>query len=350
MSIEEFGKTHGLDLSYIINARKISDDNIKKIKDAVSKGGISPFGNDMDLVVFGSIARGECTSKSDVDWTLLMDGQSNPRCDSIALDIKEKIRNTDLYDPGTSGMFGQTSFSNELIYNIGGEEDKNHNLSRRLLLLLESERISADHSEDSTGTAYSRVVGGILDRYLSHDSAFHSNHGKEDNIPRFLLNDVVRFWRTMCVDFAYKQIEQSGKKWALRNIKLRMSRKATFVKGVLMCAAFYKKPTEPPEMQARMMEIVSTKSLDFILHELKSYKIKDDLIIQLFLSYNNFLGMLNNEDLRERISDIPMEEVYNHADFLAARENANHFQKALTEIFLIQETPLRDFSFKYAFF
>lgn len=62
MSIEEFGKTHGLDLSYIINARKISDDNIKKIKDAVSKGGISPFGNDMDLVVFGSIARGECTS------------------------------------------------------------------------------------------------------------------------------------------------------------------------------------------------------------------------------------------------------------------------------------------------
>lgn len=60
--------------------------------------------------------------------------------------------------------------------------------------------------------------------------------------------------------------------------------------------------------------------------------------------------MLNNEDLRERISDIPMEEVYNHADFLAARENANHFQKALTEIFLIQETPLRDFSFKYAFF
>jgi predicted nucleotidyltransferase len=101
MSIEEFGKTHGLDLSDIINARKISDDNIQKIKDAVSKGGISPFGNDMDLVVFGSIARGECTSKSDVDWTLLMDGQSNPRYDSIALDIKEKIRNTGLYDPGT---------------------------------------------------------------------------------------------------------------------------------------------------------------------------------------------------------------------------------------------------------
>lgn len=350
MSIESFGKSYGLDLSEIINARKVSDDNIKKIIGSIAEGGISPFGNDMDLVVFGSIARGECTSKSDVDWTLLIDGQSNPRQESIASNVRGKIRDTGLHDPGPSGMFGQTSFSNDLIYCIGGEEDTNHNLSRRLLLLLESERIPIDSSEDSTGTAYSRVVGGILDRYLTHDSAFHSDHGKQDNVPRFLLNDIVRFWRTMCVDFAYKQIEQSGKKWALRNIKLRMSRKATFLKGVLMCAAFYKRPTESAEMQARMMEIVSTKSLDFIFQELEFYKIKDDLIIQLLDSYNAFLGLLNNEEIRRRIEDIPMGEVYKNHDFLTARENANRFQGALTDIFLKEETPLRDFTFKYAFF
>jgi hypothetical protein len=350
MSIDSYGKSHGLDLSEIVNAKSISNDNITKIRDAVFVEGISPFGNDMDLVVFGSIARAECTNKSDIDWTLLVDGQANPQHDFIGRRVRGNIRTTGLSDPGLSGMFGQISFSHELIHCIGGEDDTNHNLSRRLLLLLESERIAIDNSEDSSGTAYSRVIGGILDRYLTHDSAFHSDHGKEDNVPRFLVNDIVRFWRTMCVDFAYKQIEQSGKKWALRNIKLRMSRKAIFLKGMLMCAAFYKKPIPRPEMQARMMEIVSMKSLDFILQELISYKIKDDLIIQLLESYNAFLGMLNNETLREKIAEIPMESVYKDKDFLTVRENANKFQEALTEICLKQDTFLKDFSFKYAFF
>ncbi len=33
---------------------------------------------DAGVVVFGSLARKEWTSKSDVDWTLLIDGQADP--------------------------------------------------------------------------------------------------------------------------------------------------------------------------------------------------------------------------------------------------------------------------------
>lgn len=43
---------------------------------------------DADLVVFGSLARGEWTSGSDVDWTLLIDGQANPEHREIARQIE----------------------------------------------------------------------------------------------------------------------------------------------------------------------------------------------------------------------------------------------------------------------
>lgn len=117
-----------------------------------------------------------------------------------------------------------------------------------------------------------------------------------------------------------------------------------------MCAAFYKRPTTQPEMRARLMGIVSTKSLDFIVEELQNNNINNELIARLLVTYNDFIKMLNNEDLRDAIERIPMADVYTHPAFLAARDNANHFQDALTEIFFKQETPLRNFTFKYALF
>jgi len=44
---------------------------------------------DTSLVVFGSLARGEWTSASDLDWTYLIDGQAN----SDHMRIAQKMRN-----------------------------------------------------------------------------------------------------------------------------------------------------------------------------------------------------------------------------------------------------------------
>jgi predicted nucleotidyltransferase len=351
MPIKDFSlKTH-IVWNEIINAKEQSKKNKKLISDTVFENDLPPFDNDMDLVIFGSTARDECTKKSDVDWTLLLDGQSDPNDDATGRFIKKKMSETGLADPSPSGLFGQITFSHDLIHYIGGEDDTNHNLSRRILLLLESERIGPAKSFDSSGTAYSRVILGILERYISNDSAFRSDHGKKDNVPRFLLNDIVRFWRTMCVDFAYKQREQGGEKWALRNIKLRMSRKIIFLKGLLMCASSYQNPEiSVEELKLNFNEIVSLKALDFIVEELIKYNIPDKFIIQLLNAYNRFLELLNDNTLREKIKKLPMKDVYLDKEFLEARNNAHLFQEALDHIFFNEDTPLKQFTLKYGLF
>ena len=51
----------------------------------------------------------------------------------------------------------------------------------------------------------------------------------------FLLNDIIRYYRTITIDFEFKTSE-TGKSWGLRNIKLTYSRKLIYFVGLLMVA------------------------------------------------------------------------------------------------------------------
>jgi predicted nucleotidyltransferase len=205
-SLQDFAQLYSIDISSFERCFSQTEQIVHKIKALYT---IPPFSPDEDMVVFGSIARKECVAGSDIDWTLLVDGQANPRHLLMEGDIRKKLKSNGFNDPGPSGMFGHISFSHELIHNIGGQSDTNHNLTKRILLLLESSCFSFNNSKSDYGTAYDRIIKGILYQYIEHDSGLNSNRPA---IPRYLLNDVVRFWRTMCVDFAYKQKEDEGEK------------------------------------------------------------------------------------------------------------------------------------------
>src|SRR5437879_2569340 len=76
---------------------------------------------DTSLVIFGSVARQEVTSSSDLDWILLIDGQSFPEHKEQERQIEHILASNAYIEPGKSGVFGRMVGSHDLVHNIGGE-------------------------------------------------------------------------------------------------------------------------------------------------------------------------------------------------------------------------------------
>jgi predicted nucleotidyltransferase len=245
-----------LSIPNIMKSRAAAQKEKNRIREVV--GGIN-FQDTTSLVVFGSLARDEWTSGSDVDWTLLLDGPADPQHFRIVAEVADRLEKAELKEPGNTGRFGNLASSHELVHNIGGETDTNANMTRRTLLLLESAPILQEAPRE-------RVIRAILNRYIVCGPGVPEPRNALFRCPRFLLNDVVRLWRTFAVDYAAKKWQQSNDKWALRNAKLRIPRKLTFVKGLLTCFDCELFSGEPPweeieQLTNDQQELVMTQRL-----------------------------------------------------------------------------------------
>lgn len=89
-------------------------------------------------------ARGECTSQSDTDWVVLVDGQVDEQHFRTYQNTRKALIEAGEIQPGTSGVFGGLAFSHDIVHRIGGEDDTNRNPTLRMLLLLESVSIGDD--------------------------------------------------------------------------------------------------------------------------------------------------------------------------------------------------------------
>ena len=138
-------------------------------------------------------------------------------------------------------------------------EDAENGFTTRLLLLLESEPLFND-------ALYEKVIADVVGFY------FEDFPGSAGGFrPTFLLNDILRFWRTLCLNYEHKrrskrrlaQDSTEGDEalgdsvWraesALENFKLRFSRLSTCYS---MVAALASEPT--PVTAERVIELCRT--------------------------------------------------------------------------------------------
>jgi len=168
----------------------------------------------LDVLAMGSIARQEASAESDLDYLVISYGLTDEvdRARALIAAADDLCDELALSKPGRTGMFGEVVAASELVERIGLEQDTNLTHSRRILLLAES--VSVYQPE-----LHEKLLKSILQRYL------YGHHAKSRDVPRFLLNDVVRYWRTMTVDYEAKRWHTVKPEWGLRYLKLISSRK-----------------------------------------------------------------------------------------------------------------------------
>ena len=309
--LEALAEKAGRDFPHLFEARKRTAEGLADRSGRLEGLSHSP---DASVVLMGSWGRAEVTAGSDDDFMLLVHGVDRDNVEPSVASVGDVLDSS----PGAQGIFGVPVFSDRLVHDIGLDQDDNSNLTRRMLFLLESAPV--------TGTdAYRAVRNEVLDRYLDESV-------KAYRPPRFLLNDVVRYWRTICVDFAGKEHE-GPKKWGLRNAKLRTSRKILFAGGllpVLECFRF-----DLGEIRHHLegqLDMVPTDRIAqcFLVHNAVEPGART------FRAYDEFIERMNDEEFRNALGDVVRDNCADSSAFADVQRIGHELQDGL--LALLYET------------
>lgn len=200
---------------------------------------IGELTNQQGIVIYvtGSYGRLEASPRSDLDLFLVHRDSGDG--DTISSTQETLIRAElikiprDLGFPAFTdgGQYLEVHSLKEMLLNLGGREDDSLNhFTARLLLLLESRPLLNAGSYES---AMTEIIGAYFRDYHDHEKEFR---------PIFLVNDILRFWKTLCLNYEHKRNIPTGdqakkNKVYLKNLKLKFSRLLTCFSTVIPLSA-----------------------------------------------------------------------------------------------------------------
>jgi predicted nucleotidyltransferase len=166
------------------------------------------------VFVAGSMGRSEMGTRSDIDLFVI----SRRNCDDAEkaqlIEALDSLNAKLGYPPFSNRRFLKVYQLDDLLQKTGSPQDDNENcFTVRMLLLLES-RVLANKD------TYSLIVEEVLEQY------FRDERGKMSYRPLFLLNDVLRYWRTLCLNYEELRHDRA-RPWWKKNINLKFSRMLT---------------------------------------------------------------------------------------------------------------------------
>lgn len=179
--------------------------------------------DDTCIYTVGSGGRGEMSEHSDVDLFVARVHRAPSEVDAFQIRqaITRALFEMGFPEPSQGGGFLKMHTGESLCERMGTcDDDASNTLTARMLLLLESRVLLGKN-------AYAGLVGSVLDSYWK-DVGEHA----ADYQPFVLVNDIVRYWRILLLNYVAKNVEKerelAGPKLtaerSLRSYKLRFSR------------------------------------------------------------------------------------------------------------------------------
>jgi hypothetical protein len=233
----------------------------------------------------GSLGRGEMSSRSDLDVFIVRDRQAESpltNLDEIRLKARliEESRKLGFPDFSDDGEYVKSyDIKSDFLNKLGGRSDDYDNvLTARLLLLLESRPVLGPD-------VYRRAIGDLISAYWRD---FPQN--SKNFLPVFLTNDILRFWKTLCLNYEERTgaAETDRGKRRLLNYKLKYSRLLTCYSAIiyLLVVLRLEKGTVTTEKAFTMVETTPTKRLEWVAGAIPDVSASVDRILQ---SYQGFL-------------------------------------------------------------
>jgi hypothetical protein len=256
----------------------------------------------------GSFGRGEASQHSDLDLFIAgrtvdpLPGQPGRRAalnrlDEICIkaELIEATRAMGIQEFSGDGEYLAHYTVDQLIKTLGHPDDDARNtFTARLLLLLESKPLFGD---DVYWEAIDQAIAAYWGDFEGHSRDF---------VPGFLANDILRIWRTFCVNYEVRTSREPDEKKAkrkLKNYKLKHSRLLTCYSALAYLLAVFAARQTVTLADARTMVAMSpTERLESLVREFAS---DQGIVGKLLGAYERFLANTDasEDDLVNRFMD-----------------------------------------------
>jgi len=292
--------------------KDLANKNLAKIQSAFLKSEI--FRKKLiSVFAAGSFGRKDIGSNSDLDLFVVAEYADKDRSRLDDLEVLAEIIeiNRDLKYPPISndGEFLKVYSIEEMKRTLGDRKDDSENLfTARMLMLLESTPICNEN-------LYDKHMSAIAEHYF-RDYADHKPFK-----PLFLVNDILRYWRTLCLN--YEGIRNNTERpWRKRNINLKFSRMLTVFGSVLPIIA---NPVQSAEQFVSITRLTPLERFATGLQNLKNNDLNDGFN-QFLNDYETFLQWKENENVEKEMKD----EAIKKESRLVANRFSYYIYKALT--------------------
>lgn len=230
------------------------------------------------------------TAETDRDGKKLMVNQlSNLDTILVKAELIKAINALDMPKFDADGKYLASHSIHDLKTHLGtAEDDYRNTLTGRLLLFLESRPLVGEK-------VYDEIINEVIAAYWGD----YGDHAA-DFIPAFLTNDILRLWRTFCVNYESGRRSEKGDA-KIKNHKLKHSRMLTCYSALLFLLAVYKLDgTVSPERAKEMTTLTPTDRLRWLLTEHSFHNVHDQ-VSQLIEKYGDFLKRIDQpkENLKE---------------------------------------------------